>query len=303
MDNNELTHWGVRGMRWGVRRYQNPDGSLTAAGKKRASDREEKAKTKAEAKAAKIAKKAAEEKAARKAAAKARKAEEEAAKKEYEENKERALKTGSATEVLKYKNDITPSQRIDALNRIRWEQDMKNISDKELATGKSKADKFFSSMDKNTNRVITVSKAYNTFANVYNAFSSLDKPMLPTIQTDNTKSNRAQRRAEKKLFNDDKGDDTSSSSNTKTGDKTKKSSTDDGPLTGKVVGKGTSRRSEPAKGPTIEAEWRSTTSSVPKNRLSIGERTVSKLKNLKPSNKQIGLGERYIAGLLEEPKR
>lgn len=33
--NGELTHWGVRGMRWGVRRYQNKDGSLTAAGKKR----------------------------------------------------------------------------------------------------------------------------------------------------------------------------------------------------------------------------------------------------------------------------
>lgn len=35
MVNNELTHWGIRGMRWGVRRYQNKDGSLTAAGKKR----------------------------------------------------------------------------------------------------------------------------------------------------------------------------------------------------------------------------------------------------------------------------
>lgn len=33
--NNELTHWGIKGMRWGVRRYQNDDGSLTAAGKKR----------------------------------------------------------------------------------------------------------------------------------------------------------------------------------------------------------------------------------------------------------------------------
>lgn len=36
-DENELTHWGVRGMRWGVRRYQNKDGSLTSAGKKRMS--------------------------------------------------------------------------------------------------------------------------------------------------------------------------------------------------------------------------------------------------------------------------
>lgn len=32
----ELYHYGVKGMQWGVRRYQNPDGSLTAAGKKRA---------------------------------------------------------------------------------------------------------------------------------------------------------------------------------------------------------------------------------------------------------------------------
>lgn len=31
----ELYHWGVRGMRWGVRRYQNKDGSLTDRGKKR----------------------------------------------------------------------------------------------------------------------------------------------------------------------------------------------------------------------------------------------------------------------------
>lgn len=32
---NELYHHGIKGMKWGVRRYQNSDGSLTAAGKKR----------------------------------------------------------------------------------------------------------------------------------------------------------------------------------------------------------------------------------------------------------------------------
>lgn len=31
----EMYHWGIKGMKWGVRRYQNTDGSLTAAGIKR----------------------------------------------------------------------------------------------------------------------------------------------------------------------------------------------------------------------------------------------------------------------------
>ena len=32
---NELTHHGIKGMKWGIRRFQNKDGSLTPAGRKR----------------------------------------------------------------------------------------------------------------------------------------------------------------------------------------------------------------------------------------------------------------------------
>lgn len=35
MDNQVLSHHGIKDMRWGIRRYQNKDGSLTPAGKKR----------------------------------------------------------------------------------------------------------------------------------------------------------------------------------------------------------------------------------------------------------------------------
>ena len=44
--NNELYHHGVKGQRWGIRRYQNADGSLTDAGKNKYAKTERKAKLK-----------------------------------------------------------------------------------------------------------------------------------------------------------------------------------------------------------------------------------------------------------------
>lgn len=35
VNKEELAHWGIKGMRWGVRRYQRKDGSLTKAGERR----------------------------------------------------------------------------------------------------------------------------------------------------------------------------------------------------------------------------------------------------------------------------
>lgn len=45
MEYDYLQHWGVKGQKWGVRRYQNKDGSLTPAGKKRYDSMSDDAKT------------------------------------------------------------------------------------------------------------------------------------------------------------------------------------------------------------------------------------------------------------------
>ena len=49
MSNYYLCHHGIKGMKWGVRRYQNKDGSYTAAGKKRRQSYEDKVRQKMKA--------------------------------------------------------------------------------------------------------------------------------------------------------------------------------------------------------------------------------------------------------------
>lgn len=170
-----LMHHGVKGQRWGIRRFQKKDGSLTPAGKKRY------AKNPPGEDADKAKKSSSESESPE----------------EYEARKQKALKSGGVNEVLEFKNDLTPQQRTEAYNRIQWEQNMKNLAPKQVDAGKAQADKFFKNVDTISGYADTSAKAWNTFANFYNAFSGSDVS-LPKIDRDLTKGNRMTRREEKK---------------------------------------------------------------------------------------------------------
>lgn len=189
-----LYHHGILGMKWGVRRFQNKDGSLTSAGKKRYGDGDSSSGDSGQSKKKKFS---ISKKSGGKDTEQKKEQTKEQTKEEYEAAKQKALKSGSAKEVLKYKGDLTQQEMQSAMSRIRWEQEMQNISSKEVTYGKAKADAFFSKVDDATGYATTTIKAYNTIANVYNAFNKEGK-LLPTVSTNNTSDNRIARKREKK---------------------------------------------------------------------------------------------------------
>ena len=205
MENPELKHWGVKGMKWGIRRYQNKDGSLTRAGKKRQAANLEKAR---QAKSDK---------------------------KKYEDAKNEAVKSGSASEVLKYKGDLTPAQMKEAQDRLKWENDISGYVTKQAENGNSTIKNIFNKMETGTNYATTAIKTYNTVANVINAFNM--NRILPKIETNNTNGNRDQYKKDKKERQKAK------EAQQKRAEKKKQQeqSKSDEPLKGTVEGKGNSK--------------------------------------------------------------
>ncbi len=129
-----LYHHGTKGMRWGIRRFQNKDGSLTPAGRKRY------AKESAELKERERAIKGRERTAAKVAKLDAKRAELDAREKALSDPKSKPASTAKpkTAEVPKQKSvkDMSDDELRTAVNRLRLEQDYRNLNPQKVSAGK-----------------------------------------------------------------------------------------------------------------------------------------------------------------------
>lgn len=119
----ELTHWGIDDMKWGIRRFQNKDGSLTPEGRKRYNGSDYKSRKSLGQKISDYKKASAKKKQlekARAARAEKKKAEEEA--KAKAEQRKKDVESGK----IKAK-DMTSDELKDRINRLNDEKRYKQL--------------------------------------------------------------------------------------------------------------------------------------------------------------------------------
>ena len=187
MESNYLTHHGIKGQKWGIRRYQNPDGSLTSAGRKRYSD-----SGGIRGAVSKVKNAVTRRGSSSKAAAKKKQEEKEEKEKEtLEQKKDRVLKSRSAKELYENADLFTTQELQSAYNRLSLERNISSLVPKDVNKGKQFVDNAIKTAKTLNDAIDTGSKLYNNVAKVYNSLTEEGrKKPLPMIKDDQKKDKK-----------------------------------------------------------------------------------------------------------------
>lgn len=115
---------------------------------------------------------------------------EEERKRQYEAEKERVLKRGSASEVMRYQGELTNQELQNAVTRLNLETQLINLSKKEIQTKMDKVDSIMKTVKTGTEWAKIGTDTYNTFAKIYNATpEGKEKPLTIIGEGEKKKKN------------------------------------------------------------------------------------------------------------------
>lgn len=160
-----LAHHGIKNQKWGQRRFQNYDGSLTSEGRKRygigesnQSRRERKQAEKAKAKAAKVRAKASGKKKA------------EAQKLQDQKQKRMEYLRDHPEKIYKYRKELTQDDVTEIMQKVKFDRSLQDIRKEEISRGMKKIDQIRNNTQTILNAYQTGKNVYNTIAEVHSAF-------------------------------------------------------------------------------------------------------------------------------------
>lgn len=173
MSDYELYHSGILGMRWGIRRFQRKDGSLTPEGRKRYRDDKVRGSSKSTSKATMtIAKPKVKTEAEKKA--------------EIEAKKKEILESRSAKELYKNANLFNDAELNAAYNRLNLEKNIKSLIPEEVSKGERFVNKFTKTAGKLSEAIKNGTSLYNNIAKIYNSVTdSGRKKPIPIVKDTN----------------------------------------------------------------------------------------------------------------------